>query len=210
MKSLIPVALALLVGAGWAAGQAPAPANQLPPAPSAQPVLGQAAVPSSPSAPGLSQAVNGCPAGGPSVYFSADYLLWKIREGAVPPTVTTVPVGLLSVSIGDRFVDANGNLLTGLTNASSVIGFAPVSIVSNTQTGLRSFDYGDQSGFRLTAGWWADSDCLFGLEASYFMLNRGSDSFSAVAAVSGNQFLVNTGFTRNTFVVQGGTQTLIG
>jgi len=233
MKSLMPVALALLVGAGWANAQAPTSTNQLPPpalnaqpalapnaqpalapiaqpalAPNNQPMLGQAGVPGSPM-PGLSQAVNGCPAtaGGSSVYFSADYLLWTVRHGAVPQAVTAVPVGLISVDTTPLLT--TNPAVAPVPSPTTTTGFAPVSIISTTQTGIRSFDYGDQSGFRLTAGWWADSDCLCGIEASYFMLNRGGDSFSAVAAASGNQFLINTGFNRDVFLVTGGAQTLL-
>lgn len=193
--------------------QGPAPTTSYPAPAQNAPMLGQATTPGSPMTPGLTQAVNGCPPGGDnsSIYFSADYLLWKIREGGIPPTAATVPVGLISVSVGDQFVDPAGNTIPGLTNAAAAVGFSPVSIVSNTQFGIgRSTDYGEQMGARFTAGWWADSDYNCGFEVSAFMLERGSDSFSAVAAVSGNQFLVQTGFNRNVFLVQGGMQSLIG
>src|SRR4051812_42549737 len=107
MKSFIPAGLALLVAAGWAAGQAPtnqlpppAPGNQYPAAPALNgpPVLGPATAPGSPATPGLSQAVNGYPTGGSAVYFSADYLLWKVREGAVPASTTAVPVGVIPIT----------------------------------------------------------------------------------------------------------------
>lgn len=203
MKSLFLAALAVLASAGLAAAQGPAPANYY-----AQP---PAAGPAAPSAPGLSQAVHDYGGDGPSLYFSADYLLWKIREGAIPATAATVPVGLISVNVGDTFVNAAGAPLNGLNAAAAAVGFAPVSIVTNTQFGgARSTDYGEQMGFRLTAGAWLDAEAGVGVEASFFMLERGAEARSAVAAVSGNQFLVDTGFSRNVFLVQGGMQSSIG
>src|SRR5262245_17653253 len=107
MKSCIFGTLAMLFGAGWAAAQGPVPANNTaPPAYAANagaapagaintpsnftgPVLGNSAVPSNSAAPGLSGAVHGCPPDGScSVYFAADYLLWRIRNGAIPATAT--------------------------------------------------------------------------------------------------------------------------
>src|SRR4051794_926704 len=210
MKSLVLGALAVLAGAGWAAAQAPAVGTPQAPYVGNGPVLGQAGVPAGPAMPGLSGAVNDCAGGGASssVYFAADYLLWKVREGAIPATATTVPVGLISVNTSDLFTPAAN--VPGAATGAQTVGFAPVSIVSSTQTGIgKSSDYGAQSGFRVTAGWWVDPDNYFGIESSFFMLQRGSDAFSAVAAASGNQFLINTGFTRNLFLVQGGAQSLL-
>jgi hypothetical protein len=119
-----------------------------------------------------------------------------------------VPVGLISVNTSDLFTTSPG--APGVATGTQTVGFAPVSIVSDTRFGIgKSTDYGAQSGFRLTGGWWVDSDGYFAIEGSYFMLQRGSDSFSALAAVSGNQFLINTGFNRNLFLVSGTSQTLL-
>src|SRR5690348_4136606 len=113
MKSLVLGALAVLAGAGWAAAQAPAvgtpqaPAVGTPQAPYVGngPILGQAGAPAGPAMPGLSGAVNDYgTGGGPSVYFSADYLLWRVREGAIPPTATSVPVGVVPITPVNQFL----------------------------------------------------------------------------------------------------------
>src|SRR4051812_298446 len=149
MKPLLYGALALLAGAGWAAAQAPAPANNPAPAlnyPAPGPANNAAVAPANAD---LSAAVNCPPAGGFSVYFSADYLLWKVREGNIPPAATAVPVGVIPVT--------PNNVVTGATGATTTTAappatFVPVSILSSTQLGIRSADYGEQNGVRLTGG----------------------------------------------------------
>jgi hypothetical protein len=139
-------------------------------------------------------------------YSSVDYLLWKVRSGSLPATATSVPVGLISVDISDLFT--TNPALPGTTSGQQVVGFAPVSI-TNTATfgaGPRT-ETGSQNGARFTLGWWVDPEMTFGVESSVFILEPGSDAFAAISANSGNQFLVDSGFTRNLFLVQGGVQT---
>src|SRR5262245_60588308 len=99
MKSAVVTALgAILLSTGWVAAQGPA--VQIPPGQpaAAAPVLGNATVPGAacaPATPGLSAAVNGDAVdSNKSCYFSADYLLWKVRNVTIPRASTAVPVGL--------------------------------------------------------------------------------------------------------------------
>src|SRR5262249_9151033 len=131
-------------------------------------------------------------------YCSVDYLLYHIRNGPIPAATSTVPVGLISVNTSDTFINAVGQTIPG--RGVPRVGFSPVSIVSTSTFGAKSSDYGDNCGFRITAGCWFDPNQMCGLEGSFFATERGSDHFASVAAVSGNQFLVNTGFTRNIFL----------
>jgi hypothetical protein len=234
MKSRIPGAIAVLFAvAGWAAAEPPAPTSSTSPpavisppagaAPlphnAAPPVLGNAAVPSfnpypasAPCAGCLSSDAGnggGGPPGGAEWYASADYLLWSVKKGSIPETASVVPVGLISIDITDQV--KLGQLAPPVSDTPHVIGFAPVSITSKSVFGAgNSTNFGDQNGARFTFGYWADSDHLFGLEFSAFYLERGVDNFAAQTTNPGGQFTVNTGFTRNLFLLNAdGSRTLL-
>jgi hypothetical protein len=88
-------------------------------------------------------------------WLSADYLLWAIRGGRLPPLVTTSPpssLGILghpgtSVLIGDR--DANRGAI---------------------------------SGGHFVGGVWLDDDHICGFEGSYFFLAERSANFDAASS----------------------------
>src|SRR5262245_16739363 len=158
MKSGFLRAMALLlVGAGWAAAQAPTPTGAAPtgatppappavyPPPAAQ-LDGPGCLPADPVGPG-----------GHQVYASADYLPWRIRKGNLPTTATVVPVGLLAVDTTGLFQTSPGG--PAVPGNVPVTGFTPVSIVSTASTADRgSLDTGEHSGGRFFAGVWADPD----------------------------------------------------
>jgi hypothetical protein len=202
---------AVLPNSGQAAPPASSPAPVLGLPNNSSPLLGAPApgISSKPILP--SEAVNGHCAtgcGGGCIYGDAEYLIWRMRNGAIPTTATVAPIGLISVNITDRFT--TDPRLPGTPAGNPLVGFAPVSIRSDATFGQgHSTGYGDQNGARFTVGYWADADQTWGLEGSFFFLERGSDTFSAQAAVSGNQFVINTGFTQNVFLTAGGMQTLL-
>ena len=78
------------------------------------------------------------------VWFSAEYLLWWLKGGNVPPLVTTSP----PASTGT------------LGQPGTVVLFGPGSDVERSPI----------SGGRFTAGCWLDECCTFGLEGNYFFL----------------------------------------
>ncbi len=85
------------------------------------------------------------------VWFNAEYLLWWIKKGRLPPLVGTIPTA-----------DAqSGNL--------SVI--APIYGGSANDA-----DYDAQSGIRISTGMWANEDHTLGLDASFFQLEHKTTS----------------------------------
>lgn len=194
----------LFAGVGWAVAQAPAPMTT-----SAGPtaVTGGAAYPAF-SSPGTPVA-NGSPVvpsgalieggGGPILYGAADYLLWQVRSAPLPVAVNTAPVGLIAVNVSDLFSFNQSG--TPNFQGAAVNGYVPVSIINQATFGARSTNVGGQNGARFTLGFWTDPDMSFGMEASFLFLERGSDRFSAISSQSGNQFLLDTGFTRDLYVI---------
>lgn len=231
MKSAVLSALAVVVlGAGLVSAQGPAAGGQLPDPGVTAPAVTTAPVVTAPavhSGPALGNSATGCyspgaceggsryiPSGnqgscdGCQFYASTDYLLWKIRGASIPATATVVPVGLIGVNLTDLFT--NNPAAPGVAAGTPVVGFAPASITStSTFAQGTSLNEGEHSGVRTTIGFWCDADQTFGIEASGFVLDQTGATFAAITGNSTNQFLVNTGFTRNLFLVQGGNQTLL-
>src|SRR5262249_9496189 len=148
---------------------------------------------------------NGNGPGGPMGYASVEYLLYRVRNSTFPSAASVIPVGLVSV-------DTSNQVFGGAAPALSIptVGFASAAVNSRaTFGGNGSSTFGDQSGVRFTLGCWADCDKTWGLEGSAFYFFRGSDNFTAASAVAGNQFILNTGFNQNVFMVQGGVPTLV-
>jgi hypothetical protein len=95
-----------------------------------------------------------------------EYLLWWIKDGPVPPLVTT----------GSPSPNRTPADLTGaLGQPTTVILF-----------GQSNLDYGTFSGMRLTLGGWLTCDQTFGLEASAFLLEQRSVHFAAASDANGN------------------------
>jgi Putative beta barrel porin-7 (BBP7) len=85
-------------------------------------------------------------------WFSGEYLLWHLKNGPVPPlsVQSTVPLS----------VPAAG----GTVNFS----FQNTTIFPEGQT----LDYGDQQGWRFSGGLWLDPEKDWGIDGSYFQLER--------------------------------------
>jgi hypothetical protein len=58
-----------------------------------------------------------------------------------------------------------------------------------------TLDLGEQSGGRLTAGFWFDREQDFGLEGSGFFISKRSQSFNATSINQPSQFSIGTGLT---------------
>lgn len=83
------------------------------------------------------------------LWFQAEYLLWWIRPGSLPPIAGTAPTSL--VATGMLPPDAIEPLFGGFGN---------------------NLDYHEQSGLRLSLGGWLDCNQEWGLDASYFQLEQ--------------------------------------
>jgi hypothetical protein len=103
---------------------------------------------------------------GPRFWGSADYLLWWIRRGNVPPLVVTG-------SPTDPFPGA-------LDQPGTRVLF-----------GGNGLDYGTFSGLRLNLGGWLDQADRFGIEAGGFALEHRTIRFAAQADANGQPFLAS-------------------
>jgi hypothetical protein len=141
------------------------------------------------------------------MYTDADYLLYHIRRGHLPPTASVVPVGLLSVNSTDLFTTSP---TTPGTPGNTRTAILPVSIQSNAAfaTGTDT-EFGSQNGGRFQLGFWCDPEQTWGLEATGMLLERGSDHFAAITGSSNNAFNIPTGLRQNLFLVGGMTPTLL-
>jgi hypothetical protein len=90
---------------------------------------------------------------GDNVWVDAEFLLWWIKSGNVPPLVTASP----PASTG------------ALGQPGTVILFGPGSDLDNPPA----------PGGRFTIGWWFDEEQTFAVEGSYFFLAPRGNSFSA-------------------------------
>lgn len=143
-------------------------------------------------------------------WANGDYLLWRLRNQHIPPAAQVLPVGVLAVNITDQFVNTPNGVPT--PGDTTVFGFAPLSIQSNAVfAGGNTVDPGEHSGGRFSAGFWVDPEQTFGLETSFFFLDRRGSSFGTTTANSVDQFIINTGFTQNLFLLSGSppTQSLL-
>jgi hypothetical protein len=138
--------------------------------------------------------------GGPQGYFDAEYLLWRVRRSHFPTATAVLPVGLIAVNTTDLFVTSpTGPAVPG----TPTVGLVPVFITSTADFGGGSNSgLGDQSGVRLTGGWWLDPDECCGVETRWFWLNRRSDDRAVTSGSTGaNPFVINTGLSQNVFLL---------
>jgi hypothetical protein len=206
---------AVLLTAGWAAAQTPAPSVTPPPVlvdpyltPSPPAIEGNAAP--SGYAPSARLAADG-PDLFPApyrVWASGDFLIWKIRNAHLPPLVSTLPVGVIQVDTADRFQSPTGGPPAdgGLGVRNITQDFVPVSIESTpTFANGNSLNAGEQFGGRFTAGVWLDVQQSVGLEASGFFISNRSTGFQSTTGNSVDQFLLDFPFSSHVFVVTPGT-----
>jgi hypothetical protein len=183
----------LLVGAGLAWGQVP-PSDRPHPADAARAPSVQQPAEFVPPPAVDSSPVPGAPAdcGNPAcgsfflcgrdpdhsrVWFQAEYLLWWVRPGGLPPVVGTAPANL--VAAGTLPADAITPLLGSFGNG---------------------LDYHEQSGVRLSLGAWLDDCQDWGFDAGWFQLqqkSRGATFTSGGDPVIGPVFFDPNTNTRN-------------
>lgn len=144
------------------ADAAPAPVPATPIEPTAPPPLHQH--PSLQDCPAVdwSQTEDCC---GPRFWGSAEYLLWWIKPMDSPLPLATTG------SEGDPVPG-------GIGQPNTVIIF-----------GADNLNYNAASGLRLSAGWWLNNSSTFGIEASYFVLERRSVTFRASADNTGRPLI---------------------
>ena len=102
----------------------------------------------------------------PMAWVEADFLQWWVRQGPVPPLVTTGP----STPPAGVFPGALGNAGTKVLFGNDI-------------------DFDSFSGVRLTAGMWFDYGRTIGFEASGFLFESKSVNFSAASDANGNPVL---------------------
>src|SRR5262245_39162516 len=96
----------------------------------------------------------GSDGGQPSVWASADYLLWWVRNGPLPQNF---------VLTGDPTTNNPGALNAG----------------GRPLPGITGVDYGTLSGMRVSLGAWLNADGTLGVEGSGFLLPQQSHTFRA-------------------------------
>lgn len=100
------------------------------------------------TAPGCVGESSNC-GNGNRFWGSAEFLLWWIKQGQVPPLATA-----------------------GTLNSGGTLGPGTTTLFGGDQ------DYGVRPGGRFTIGYWFDCDQTEGIEGSYFFLNGPADNFS--------------------------------
>ncbi|MBL8798720.1 MAG: BBP7 family outer membrane beta-barrel protein [Planctomycetia bacterium] len=99
----------------------------------------------------------------------AEYLLWRFGSVLLPTFQADVASGNVVVFRRLSTVDTSTNPAT-IINTDQAINL-PVNVsVDVGLPGGQSADLRDQPGYRVTAGWWVDSNQEWGWEASYFWL----------------------------------------
>jgi hypothetical protein len=94
-------------------------------------------------------------------FVSGEYLLWWTKDDTTPPLVTT---SLIAPDPTATVVPQPGSGFLGDPNTRVLFG--------------GDIDRGVQSGFRLRAGYWLDTDLPIGIEGGFFFLGRDSETFS--------------------------------
>ena len=106
----------------------------------------------------------------PRFWVRAEYMIWWIKPAHFPPLVTSGDAGdVAPAALGSP----NTNLLFG-------------------NSGM---DYFDRKGGRFSAGWWLDSEHVWGLEAGYFFM--GGRAINASFVSPGNPVLATPFFNVN-------------
>ncbi len=155
MKGFWGSICSLFAGAGLALAQEGTPPASLPPEPTSSP---EVLVYNGPSYTGWTAR----PCCGPRAWASAEYLLWRMKDGA-----TTGPL-----------------VVSDTTGAIPAVGSPGMRVLY----GDSDFDYETFSGARFGAGFWLRSSSL-GVEASVFQLERRAITFNGSSNATGNPVL---------------------
>ena len=121
-------------------------------------------------------------------WLSGEYLLWNTKDDETPPLVTT---SLIAPDPLAPVVPQPGSGFLGDPNTRVLFG--------------GDLDRGVQDGFRLRAGYWFDGDKPIGIEASYFRLNRDSETFSVNSDSLPSMVIARPFFALNRIPPTGGT-----
>jgi hypothetical protein len=105
------------------------------------------------------------------VWFGAEYLLWTMRGNALPPLLTTAPVGT-DRAVAGTLGDPGTTTLLGGNNANN-----------NWRSGLRIY-----------GGIWLNEEQTCGIEAGFFFLGQSNNN--ATLGSNGSQILTRP-FTNN-------------
>lgn len=126
-------------------------------------------------------------AGGAAVdrlQFQAEYLLWWMTAAQYPAlaTTTSAPGAVPSLAAGNGFL---GDPTTSVLLGDGTIGGR------------------QRQGLRLRAGWWFDDCGTCGIDASYFVLGRKTDTFSYTSDASGSPVITRPFFAPNVNPITG-------
>jgi hypothetical protein len=211
-RGLLSSMAALLAGTGLALGQAPAPmpagpaTAAQPPAPvvteGGSPYGPAASLPALPDtmsfggAGGLTTCGGGCGGGcglegcqhgdcsDPChrIWVNTDYLLWRITNTSVPGLAFSQPLGTINI----QQIVNNGTAGNNSTGGNIVINQQlPVLITSTASVAEPNFK--DFPGWRISAGYWFDSEQCCGIDTSVFQLFRKSENFVNIPVQPGSQ-----------------------
>jgi Putative beta barrel porin-7 (BBP7) len=132
-----------------------------------------------------------------TIWASGDFLVWKIKSGVVPGLATTVPIGVISTTTTNTFLNPNTGAVTSIQpNPPTVV---PLTI--QTSASLASgdkLDVGDQFGGRFTVGMWLNPEQSLGIEGSGFFITRRTAGFQSSTGNTTDQTVIPLG-TNNTY-----------
>jgi hypothetical protein len=126
---------------------------------------------------------------GPGFFYAdVEYLLWHIKSDKLPLLTTATAAGL---SLNITTNQPGPNTLIPMNNVAPVF-------LTNTASFGNLPNPGEHSGYRVTAGYWCDSDRTFGIDASFFQLDDRGSALTVITTRGNNQFPVATPFTNFT------------
>jgi hypothetical protein len=121
--------------------------------------------------------------------------MYRLTNTSAPPLTVISPVGVVPVTFTTQTTTGGPGTNTTTTQVNLPVAFSISPGVANSG----QIDLGDIPGGRFTFGYWFDPQHCFGLEWSFFILDRQDFDFSSAGGTSGPQ-LFNTGLA-NTFAI---------
>jgi hypothetical protein len=147
------------------------------------------------------------------IWASSDFLVWKIKSGLVPGLATTVPIGVISTTTTNTFLNPTTGAVSSVVNNPPTV--VPLTIQSSaTLASGNKLDVGDQFGGRFTVGMWLDPEQSFGIEGSGFFITRKTAGFQSSTGNTTDQTVIPLGFNNTYFLtpatIGGGTSINLG